>query len=107
MNLELADRIAKAVLYEGYVLYPYTPSSLKNQQRWTFGGIYPEAYARAQGGIDPWWMQTEVLVQVGPNAELDCRVRFLQLQDRSVAEASGEPLDEWIGWGCDRSNRFR
>jgi hypothetical protein len=40
-------RIADAVLYEGHMLYPYRPSSLKNRQRWTFGGVYPPAYARA------------------------------------------------------------
>ena len=48
MNLELVERIVAAVLYEGYMLYPYRPSSVKNQQRWTFGGIYPRAYSEAQ-----------------------------------------------------------
>ena len=37
MNLERVDQIAKAVLYEGYMLYPYRPSSVKNRQRWNFG----------------------------------------------------------------------
>jgi hypothetical protein len=35
----LAEQIATAVLYEGYILYPYRPSSVKNRQRWTFGGV--------------------------------------------------------------------
>ena len=48
MNRALVDRIADAVLYEGYILYPYRPS-VKNHQRWTFGGLYPEAYCQAQG----------------------------------------------------------
>jgi hypothetical protein len=39
--------IASAVLYEGHMLWPYRPSALKNQQRWTFGGVYPPAYAQA------------------------------------------------------------
>ena len=43
MNRTIVDRIADAVLYEGYILYPYRPS-IKNRQRWTFGGLYPEAY---------------------------------------------------------------
>jgi hypothetical protein len=38
-------RIADAVLYEGHMLWPYRPSALKNRQRWTFGGVYPPAYA--------------------------------------------------------------
>ena len=49
MNLTLVDPIAQAVLYEGYILYPYRPS-VKNRQRWTFGGIYPEAYCQTQRG---------------------------------------------------------
>jgi len=40
MNRTLVDQIADAVLYEGYLLYPYRPS-VKNRQRWTFGGLYP------------------------------------------------------------------
>ncbi len=39
----LVRSIADAVMYEGYMLYPYRPSSVKNRQRWTFGGLYPEA----------------------------------------------------------------
>ena len=29
-----AERIARAVLYEGYILYPYRPSAIKNRHRW-------------------------------------------------------------------------
>jgi hypothetical protein len=32
--------IARAVLYEGYVLWPYRRSALKNAQRFTFGSLY-------------------------------------------------------------------
>ena len=51
MNAALVDGIVKAVLYEGYMLYPYRPS-VKNRQRWTFGGLYPRAYCAAQGAGD-------------------------------------------------------
>ena len=37
MSFERARRIADAMLYEGYVLYPYRASSRKNRYRWTFG----------------------------------------------------------------------
>ena len=37
MNQTLVDQVAAAVLYEGYILYPYRPS-VKNRHRWTFGG---------------------------------------------------------------------
>ena len=47
MNTAAADRIAKAVLYEGYMLYPYRPSAVKNQQRFNFGVLYPQAFSEA------------------------------------------------------------
>jgi hypothetical protein len=86
MNAALVDGIVKAVLYEGYMLYPYRPSSVKNRQRFNFGVVYPCAYSEAQGGTDAWTMQTECLV-VG-NEETQCivRVRFLRLVTRSIGK---------------------
>jgi hypothetical protein len=43
MNFHAADAIVRAVLYEGYLLYPYRPTAIKNRQRWSFGGLYPAA----------------------------------------------------------------
>jgi hypothetical protein len=93
MNRALVDRIADAVLYEGYILYPYRPS-VKNRQRWTFGGLYPEAYCRAQGGTDAWSNQTECLVQGSPGTTLEATVRFLHLTARLVGEFV-PPLAAW------------
>src|SRR5262245_18609576 len=66
MNLAHIENIVNAVLYEGYMLYPYRPSAVKNRQRWTFGGIYPQAYSRAQGGSETWSMQAEFIVLSEP-----------------------------------------
>jgi hydrogenase maturation protease len=52
MKNALVEKLARALLYEGYILYPYRPS-VKNQQRWTFGGVYPPAWSAAQEGADP------------------------------------------------------
>jgi hypothetical protein len=79
VNLELVRSIADAVLYEGYMLYPYRPSSVKNRQRWTFGGLYPEAYA-SHG--DSSTLLTEVLIEGGVDPALEVRVRFLHLMVR-------------------------
>ena len=38
-----ARAVADAVLYEGYVLYPYRASAPKNQVRWQFGVLVPPA----------------------------------------------------------------
>ncbi len=95
MNRSLVERIADAVLYEGYILYPYRPS-VKNRQRWTFGGLYPDAYCRAQGGGDAASNQTECLVQGDRETTLNVTVRFLQLTERTVGELA-TPLAEWAG----------
>jgi hypothetical protein len=99
MNLARVDQIAKAVLYEGYMLYPYRPSSVKNQQRWNFGVVYPRDYSQAQGGEEPCSMRTECLVYGKAGTILEVRVRFLHLGMRSVrasAEAGRSSLPD--GW---------
>ena len=85
MNLAHVDQIAKAVLYEGYMLYPYRPSSVKNRQRWNFGVLCPPAYSDAQGGTEACRMQTECLVQGNARVLLEVKVRFLQLQLRCTS----------------------
>jgi hypothetical protein len=84
MNTKHIDAIASAVLYEGYMLYPYRPSSVKNRQRFNFGVLYPRLYSEAQAGSDAWSMQTECLVQGASQSAIEVRVRFLELVDRSV-----------------------
>ena len=83
MNSQLIDAIAKAVLYEGYMLYPYRPSSVKNRQRFNFGVLYPKPYSEVQTGSDACRMQTECLVQ-GAVPAIEVRVRFLKLVARTV-----------------------
>jgi len=81
------DQIVNAVLYEGYILYPYRPSSKKNQQRFTFGRVYPEAYSVAQSGIEPCIMQTECLARTKSfSAMLTISIRFLQPMAREVGK---------------------
>ena len=45
---EVAESLAKSLLYEGYALYPYTPSATKNSTPTPFGIAYPKAYAESQ-----------------------------------------------------------
>jgi hydrogenase maturation protease len=85
MTLSLVEKIADAVLYEGYILYPYRPSAVKNQQRWNFGALCPESYSLAQGGTESCTMQTECLIQQTPGTNLEVKVRFLHLSTREVA----------------------
>ncbi|MDQ3631714.1 MAG: hypothetical protein M3417_10695 [Actinomycetota bacterium] len=87
--------IADAVLYEGYVLWPYRRSALKNTHRWTFGGVYPRAHAEGREvGDDPWTMQTQCLVEGGGATRLGAGLRFLHVVFRQVVDADGHELDE-------------
>lgn len=85
MKFERAEKVADAVLYEGYLLYPYRASAMKNQVRWQFGVIMPRDYSDG-GGSEPWTMQTECLIEPGDAPVLDLRLRFLQVQARIVGK---------------------
>lgn len=86
MNLSHVEKIAEAVLYEGYMLYPYRPSSVKNQQRWNFGVLCPVSYCEHQAGTERDAMQTEVLVRSNSRTTLTVKVRFLQIVRRSIGK---------------------
>jgi hypothetical protein len=90
-------QIADAVLYEGYILWPYRRSALKNQRRFTFGGVYPRAHS-ARHPDDRFIMRTECLVE-GDAPEVDVRVRFLHMVHRQVLDASRQPVDELTAGG--------
>lgn len=91
MNGALVERIADAVMYEGYILYPYRPS-VKNRQRWTFGGLYPVGYEDSERS----GFVTECLVRGTPETRVEATVRFLHLADRIVGRGEGDsfrPVD--------------
>ncbi|OWK45305.1 hypothetical protein [Fimbriiglobus ruber] len=91
----LVDRIADAVLYEGYLLYPYRPTSVKNRQRWTFGGLFPQDCELARAADEPSSLQTECLVEGGSEATVRIRVRFLHLVTRLLHHADGRRGPAW------------
>jgi hypothetical protein len=101
MNFEAVEQIANAVLYEGYILYPYRASSTKNRQRWNFGTLYPQQYAEAQRPAEAYRMLTECLMKAGADARLDIRIRFLQLVQGDAADAP----NTWQR-GVDRAKDF-
>lgn len=93
MNAKRVEEIANAVLYEGYMLYPYRASSVKNRQRWNFGVVYPKNYGDVQRSIDPWFTHTECLVLGNPKTEIEIKVRFLQAISRTLGELE-QPIAE-------------
>ncbi len=76
------EDLAKALLYEGFVLYPYRASSLKNQQRFPFGVLAPRCYAEAMGDAERWRLHLEVLVHAPDDARLHAQVRCLRYASR-------------------------
>ncbi|MGH7437574.1 MAG: hypothetical protein ACRENE_18000 [Polyangiaceae bacterium] len=72
MMFAAAETVVRAVLYEGFLLYPYRASSAKNRHRWMFGTLGP------RGGVDTSAMRTECLLRSGPGARVVVCVRFLQ-----------------------------
>ena len=85
-DLDRVEKIAEAVLYEGYMLYPYRATAVKNQQRWNFGVLCPRSYSEQQNNTDAWMMQTECLIQGEVSPQLGVKIRFLQVLNRSVGK---------------------
>jgi hypothetical protein len=95
MTFEHARAVADAILYEGYVLYPYRASSKKNQWRWQFGLLAPRAWSEA-GGCEPSGMQTECLLEADDATDVapiivHGTVRALRVQRRVEAASDRGP----------------
>jgi hypothetical protein len=84
MNLPQVNEVVEAVLYEGYILYPYRPTAKKNRQRFTFGRVYPQDFSVAQNGAEPFAMRTECLLAGKDETRLEVSVRFLQVTSREI-----------------------
>lgn len=85
MNLARVDAIVKAVLYEGYMLYPNGPTSVRNRQRRPLGGVYPCDYEAADKD-SPATMRTQCLLADEGGAAVDLHVRFLHLVKRDIGK---------------------
>ena len=81
-RLAVARHVADAVLFEGYVLYPYRASAAKNRLRWQFGVLVPPAWTATAAEHDV--QRTELLMEPRRGATLSVEVRFLHAQRRTV-----------------------
>jgi hypothetical protein len=118
MNREMARKVADAVLYEGYMLYPYRRSAIKNRQRWSFGILYSPDYREVKNGTERSSLHSECLLEIADQASVQIEVRFLHLLTRQATRSdvtescepgsppekspSGESWDE----GVERSLEF-
>jgi hypothetical protein len=94
MNAKLVEDIAKAVLYEGYILYPYRRSAVKNRQRFNFGVLTPREYREANPFGENSSFQVECLARLGADLILHVKLRFLRMVERTVGKFS-PPLAEF------------
>jgi hydrogenase maturation protease len=102
VKLARVEEIADAVLYEGYMLYPYRPSSVKNQQRWNFGVLKPPAYCELEPGSENSFMQTQCLLRADATTRLTVRVRFLQIVQRLVGRLKDAEAGLHVGEDLER-----
>ena len=96
MTLDAVRAVADAVLYEGYLLYPYRASAAKNRSRWQFGVLGPPA-AATQAYAEAPDMSMQCLLAPGAEPAVTIHLRFLQLQVREVQrlepDGSYTPVD--------------
>jgi hypothetical protein len=99
VSLDAARQVADAVLYEGYLLYPYRASAAKNRTRWQFGVLGPPA-AASPAYAEPPGMSMDCLLSPVRGGAVTIHLRFLQLQARSVEDAAGRPMasDQVLSW---------
>jgi hypothetical protein len=93
VNLDAVRRVADAVLYEGYILYPYRASAAKNRSRWQFGVLMPPGYTVADPS-ETSFTQAECVFEHSGRPSLRIIVRFLQVQRRT--DPAGATWDEAV-----------
>jgi hypothetical protein len=94
MTIHLVEKVADALLYEGYMLYPYRPSAVKNRQRFNFGVVYPKSpETSATEGEDAHVMRTECLLKGSSLTTVHIRVRFLQMVQRTLGAVANFSVD--------------
>jgi hypothetical protein len=96
VNFERVQEIAEAVLYEGYMLYPYRPSSVKNRQRFNFGVLGPPSYCALQMGSEASFLKTECLLRANQSTRVTVKVRFLHIVQRMVRKLDAAGSAEYV-----------
>lgn len=92
-NREKIKKLADAILYEGYALFPYRKNALKNQKRFNFGVLSPKCWAEKQTN-EYFFQQTEVLFTANENAKVTFQFRYLQLEENEDWQTAHEKIFE-------------
>jgi hypothetical protein len=98
----LTDGLIRTLLYEGYALYPYHRSAMKNQKPIPVGVIFPEDYHAFNphaGSV----MQTETILLGSRDLHIDVTVHFLHLRKQTIYRVNKEELFS-CGWQAIERN---
>ena len=87
--LDQARAIGDAVLYEGYLLYPYRASAGKNKVRWQWGVLMPPSYASAEIGEHA-SAGAECLLEPLERTILHVKLRFLRTRTQLTWDEAAE-----------------
>jgi hypothetical protein len=93
VNLDPVRKIADAVLYEGYILYPYRASAQKNRSRWQFGVVMAPGYAAAEES-ETSFTRAECVLEHSGQPAVRVLLRFLQVQ-RRTSGGEGSAAESW------------
>ena len=93
MITEPIKKLADALMHEGYVLYPYRASSLKNRYRWTFGVLAPRTWSET-GGCERWWLESQLLIEGTGELQLGGAFRCMHVEKRELELGDIDACDE-------------
>ncbi|MGC5015268.1 hypothetical protein ACLQ2R_31290 [Streptosporangium sp. DT93] len=85
--MDIARRLAEAVLYEGRLLYPHLTSAAKDQVRRRFGVLVPPGFTAT---ADHSASVTECLLEGAAYAVVHLNLRFLHVRTRCVERAEDD-----------------
>ena len=106
MNLDSVRKIADAVLYEGYILYPYRASAQKNRSRWQFGVVMAPGYAAADPS-ETSFTRAECVLEHSGQPAVRVLLRFLQVQRRTGdGDSWDEAVEREVEVGADAAALF-
>lgn len=92
-NFGKIEKLADAILYEGYALFPYRKNALKNQKRFNFGVLSPKCWAEKQTN-EQYFQQTEILILANESAKISFKVRYLQIENNEDWQTAHEKVYE-------------
>ena len=73
---EALEQLVDSLLWEGYALYPYTPTATKNATPTPFGIVYPPVYAATLASTYD-HLELRCVLAAPPDAVLGAEIRFL------------------------------